>query len=53
MPSQPLSDLSDLELEELAEAVAREQRARETAVLRAIPNQRAFFLPARLYAGTR
>lgn len=50
---QSLTDLSDVELERLAEAVAREQRARENAALRSIANQREMFLPARLYSGTR
>ncbi len=48
-----LTLLSDLELERLAEAVSLEQVERQKVALRAIQNQRSFFLPARLYAGTR
>ena len=50
---QSFTDLSDSELEEYAEAVSREQERRRVLALRAIANQRALFLPARLYAGTR
>ena len=48
-----VSNLSDLELTELEDEIAREQRARQVLALRAIRNQKSFYLPARLYAGTR
>lgn len=48
-----LSDLSDQELEERAEAIAREQEARRVFALRALRNQSSMFLPNRLYASAR
>lgn len=48
-----LTTLSDAEIERLIEDATAEQRRRERLALRAIANQRAFFMPARLYSGTR
>ena len=47
-----VSNLSDLELTELEDEIAREQRARQVLALRAIRNQKSFFLP-RLTVGAR
>ena len=48
-----VSNLSDLELTERAEEIAREQEARRVADARALRNQRSMFLPARPYVGVR
>ena len=50
--AEQLTDLSDLELEERAEAIAREQEARQKAALRTISLQGSLIRP-REYAGVR
>lgn len=48
-----LTTMTDDEIEREIERLCEEQERRRVLALRAIRNQRAFFLPARLYAGTR
>lgn len=49
MAHRTLAELTDAELEEQAEAIAREQEDRRIAGLRAIRYQSPMFLPNRLY----